>query len=409
MEIIYECACGLDVHKDVIVACMIKRGQRVTRSYGSMTGDITELCSWLRLEHCKMTAMESTGVYWKPIYNLFEAQGLPIIVVNAQHMKAVPGRKTDVKDAEWIADLTRHGLLKASYIPAKSQRELREAVRYRKSLIEARSREFNRIQMVLEGANIKLGSVVTDISGVTASEIIDDLIDGKTDPISLAGKARGALKKKLDRLIPSLYGMIGDHQRLILKTMREHVKTLDSLVARLDGEIAQRMYGDNELIERIAEIPGVGARSAQVILAEIGTNMDVFPTVHHLASWAGICPGNYLSAGKKKSSRTRKSNKILKSTLAQCAKSASHARKGSYLASQYKKIAARRGGNRATLAVAHSILSIIYYMIVRGTRYQDLGANYFDERKQREVVERSVRRLKALGYNVMVSPVPAVV
>lgn len=388
MEILYECACGLDVHKDVIVACLIKRGKRETRSYGSMTGDIVELCDWLRVEGCMMTAMESTGVYWKPVYNLFEAQGLPIIVVNAQHMKSVPGRKTDVKDAEWIADLNRHGLLKASFIPGKEQRELREAVRYRKSLIEERSREFNRIQMVLEGANIKLGSVVTDISGVTASEIIDDLIAGKDDPASLASKARGALKKKYDKLVLSLRGIIGEHQRFILKAMRDHVKMLDVLVSRLDDEITRRMRKNNELIGRIAEIPGVGVRSAQVILAEIGTDMNVFPTVHHLASWAGICPGNYLSAGKKKSSRTRKSNKILKSTLAQCAKSASHSRKGSYLSSQYKRIAVRRGGNRATLAVAHSILSIIYYMIVRGTEYQDLGTNYFDERKQREVVER---------------------
>ena len=370
--------------------------------FGTMTDELLRLSSWLTENECQMTAMESTGSYWKPIYNILEAENVPVIIGNAQHIKGVPGRKTDVKDAEWIADLLRHGLINPSFVPPREMRDLRELVRYRKSLVQERAREFNRIQKVLEGANIKLGSVISDIDGKTGCAIIDAVIHGETDPDKLASLAKGSLRRKQEILGRSLTGLINDHLRNILSLMRMHIRCLDELIETTDLQIYTCLTAENDVLERLMTIPGVGQQSAEVIVSEIGTDMSKFPTAHHLASWAGICPGNNESAGKRYSGRIRKANNNLKTALAQCAK-VNALRRGTYLNAQYYRIAARRGPNRATIAVAHTILIIAYYIIRDGTEYRELGDNYFDELKKEAVVSRSINRLKALGYEVSLS------
>lgn len=402
MDIVYERVCGLDIHKDMIAACMIKKGRRERKQFGTMTDDLLQLSAWLIENDCQMTAMESTGSYWKPIYNILEAENVPVIIANAQHIKAVPGRKTDVKDSEWIADLLRHGLVNASFVPPRELRDLRELVRYRKSLIQERAREFNRIQKVLEGANIKLGSIISNIDGKSGCAIVDAIIGGETDPKKLANFAKGSLRKKQDILGRSLTGLINDHLRNILFLMRRHVRCLDELVETTDLQIYSYLTAENDVLERLMTIPGVGQKSAEVIVSEIGTDMSQFPSARHLASWAGICPGNNESAGKRYSGRIRKANNNLKTTLAQCAK-VNALKRGTYLNAQYYRIAARRGPNRATIAVAHTILIIAYHIIKDGTVYHELGDNYFDELKKDAILNRSLRRIEALGYDVTVS------
>lgn len=402
MDIVYERVCGLDIHKDMIAACMIKEGRRERKQFGTMTDDLLQLSAWLIENDCQMTAMESTGSYWKPIYNILEAENVPVIIANAQHIKAVPGRKTDVKDSEWIADLLRHGLVNASFVPPRELRDLRELVRYRKSLIQERAREFNRIQKVLEGANIKLGSIISNIDGKSGCAIVDAIIGGETDPKKLANFAKGSLRKKQDILGRSLTGLINDHLRNILFLMRRHVRCLDELVETTDLQIYSYLTAENDVLERLMTIPGVGQKSAEVIVSEIGTDMSQFPSARHLASWAGICPGNNESAGKRYSGRIRKANNNLKTTLAQCAK-VNALKRGTYLNAQYYRIAARRGPNRATIAVAHTILIIAYHIIKDGTVYHELGDNYFDELKKDAILNRSLRRIEALGYDVTVS------
>lgn len=402
MDIVYERVCGLDIHKDMIAACMIKKGRRERKQFGTMTDDLLQLSAWLIENDCQMTAMESTGSYWKPIYNILEAENVPVIIANAQHIKAVPGRKTDVKDSEWIADLLRHGLVNASFVPPRELRDLRELVRYRKSLIQERAREFNRIQKVLEGANIKLGSIISNIDGKSGCAIVDAIIGGETDPKKLANFAKGSLRKKQDILGRSLTGLINDHLRNILFLMRRHVRCLGELVETTDLQIYSYLTAENDVLERLMTIPGVGQKSAEVIVSEIGTDMSQFPSARHLASWAGICPGNNESAGKRYSGRIRKANNNLKTTLAQCAK-VNALKRGTYLNAQYYRIAARRGPNRATIAVAHTILIIAYHIIKDGTVYHELGDNYFDELKKDAILNRSLRRIEALGYDVTVS------
>lgn len=401
MEVVYQRCCGLDVHKDKIVACVMNGKNKGTRSYATVTESLMELVDWLKEEGCEKVAMESTGSYWKPIYNLLEMEEIPAIVVNAQHIKAVPGRKTDVKDAEWIAELLRHGLLKGSYIPSREQRELKEYIRYRRSLIEERARELNRIQKVLEGANIKLSSVVSNIDGVCSRKMLEEIIKGTEDVEVLAAFAKGKMKQKTEELKKALRGLIGEHQKAILSTMLRHIDYLDAEIERLDIEVKERMRPFEKQVDRLDSIPGVGERSAQTILAEIGTDMSVFPTAGHLASWAGMCPGNNESAGKKKSGKTRKGSKSLKGTLVECAKAAARSNK-SYLSAQYKRIAARRGRNRATVAVGHSILEIAYHILKNDVDYKELGADYFEQRGKQYIVKRSIKRLEALGLKVTI-------
>jgi transposase len=399
MEVIYERCCGMDVHKDEIVACLMCGSRKEIRSYSTVTKSLLELVDWLKNEGCQKVAMESTGVYWKPIYNLLEVSEISTMVVNAQHIKTVPGRKTDVKDAEWIADLLRHGLMRGSFIPSREQRELKELVRYRRSIIEERARELNRIQNVLEGANIKLGSVVSEIDGVSSREMLNAIVSGSTDVKAMAAMSRGTMKKKTAELEQALTGLIGSHQKMMLAEMLKHIDSLQETIARLDDEVKQRMRPFEEEVVLLDEISGIGERCAQAIIAEIGVDMNVFPSANHLASWAGMCPGNNESAGKRKSGKTRKGSKVLRSYLIEAANSLSHSKK-SYLSTKFHKIAARRGKKRAAVAVGHAILVICYHILKNKTHYHDLGFDYYEKIQKQDIAKRTVKRLEALGYKV---------
>lgn len=323
MEVVYRCCCGIDVHKKVIVACLINGGEQELREFGTTTSEIKTLANWLTESGCEMIAMESTGVFWKPLYNLFELMDLDAMIVNAAHMKALPGRKTDVKDAEWIADLLRHGLLRASYIPSREQRELREITRYRKSLTEERCREVNRLQKILEGANIKLDSVVKDITGKSARKLLQRIIDDDIpDSDEVSRLIHGRMRSKLDQIVASIDGITTPLQRKLLAQIIDHIDDLNRRIGELDKLVQTYMTEYEAAIEAIDEIPGIARRSAEVILAEIGIDMSRFPSAAHLCSWAGICPGNYQSAGRRKHGKTTKGNKALKTILTQCAKSA---------------------------------------------------------------------------------------
>jgi len=404
MEIIYGSCCGLDVHKDKMVACAIHKSEKEIRSFGGTTDELLQMTAWLKEIHCEMVAMESTGSYWKPVFNLFEVEMIPAMVVNAQHIKTVPGRKTDVKDSEWIAELLRHGLLRASFVPNRDQRELRELVRYRSSIVEERAREYNRLQKVLTGANIKLASV-TKIDSQSARDMLNAILDGESDTEVLANLAKGVLRSKIPELKAALKGLIGSHQKMILKSMLRHVDALCSQIAELDSEISRRLSDYRQELELLETITGIGERSAQIIVAEIGVDMSRFPDEAHLASWAGLCPGNNQSGGKKKSGKTRDGNPTLKKTLVQCAKSASHG-KDTYLSAQYRRIAARRGRNRATVAVAHSMLGAAYHILKNREAFKDLGGGYFDKKRREAIVKQSIKRLQSLGLTVSIVESP---
>ncbi|BBH20586.1 IS110 family transposase [Paenibacillus baekrokdamisoli] len=404
MDILIERACGMDVHKDSITACTMTPEGKEIQTFSTKTVFLLQLIDWIKKHGCTHVAMESTGVFWKPIVNLLEAEDIEFLVVNAQHMKALPGRKTDVKDAEWIAQLLRHGLLKASFIPNRYQRELRELVRYRRSIIEERARQHNRIQKVLEGANIKLGSVVSDIMGVSSKDMLHAIADGEEDPEKLASFARRTLKKKKDELELALRGYVNPHQRMMLKTILGHIDFLTEQIERLDQEVAQRVISDQEDIERLDSIPGIATRMAEQILAEIGTNIkEQFPSAAHLCSWAALVPGHNESAGKRKSSKGKKGNKYLKSALTEAAHSVGASK--NYLGAMYRRTLARKGRKRAAVVVAHAMLRIAYYLLTRKEMYVDLGEDYFDKQKLGAIVRNSVRRLETLGYNVTISEV----
>lgn len=398
MEVVYRCCCGIDVHKKVIVACLVNGGEQELREFGTTTSEIKTLANWLTESGCEMIAMESTGVFWKPLYNLFELMDLDAMIVNAAHMKALPGRKTDVKDAEWIADLLRHGLLKASYIPNREQRELREITRYRKSLTEERCREVNRLQKILEGANIKLDSVVKDITGKSARKLLQRIIDDDIpDSDEVSKLVHGRMRPKLDQIVASIEGITTPLQRKLLAQIIDHIDDLNRRIGELDKLVQEYMAEYEAAIEAIDEIPGIARRSAEVILAEIGLDMGRFPSAAHLCSWAGVCPGNYQSAGRRKHGKTTKGNKALKTILTQCAKSAKTV-KSSYFFAQYQRISARRGKNRATLAVAHSMLIAIYHILKNKTAFHDLGSDYYDSFNRERKINSYLKRLKALGW-----------
>lgn len=399
MEVVYRCCCGIDVHKSLIVACLRTGGKQELREFGTMACEIKALANWLTEAGCEMVAMESTGSYWKPLYNLFELLNLDAIIVNAGHMKAVPGRKTDVKDAEWIADLLQHGLLRASFVPDRAQRELRELTRYRKSIIEERSRELNRLQKVLEGANIKLGSVVKDIQGKSARRLLERLAAGEAmdDCGEISKLLHHSLLPKLDEIMASPDGIITPLQQELLAQILDHISDLDRRIHKLDGMAETYMAQSQPEIMELCQMPGIAQRSAEVILAEIGTDMRRFPSEAHLCSWAGVCPGNHKSAGKRYHGRTRKGNPTLKSMLVQCAKSASRS-KGSYFSAQYQRIAARRGKNRAAMAVAHSMLIAIYHILKNKVPFRDLGSDYFDGFHREHKIRSYLKRLQALGW-----------
>jgi transposase len=372
------------------------------RTFRTMTADLLALADWLQEAGCTHVAMESTGVYWRPVYNLLEGQ-FELLVVNAQHIKTVPGRKTDVKDAAWIAELLRHGLLRGSFIPSKPQRQLRELTRYRSTLVQDHARTLNRLQAVLEDANLKLASVVTDISGVSARAMLEAILAGERDVETLADLARGRLRAKRDQLKEALEGRVTAHHSFLLTEHLSTLEYLDEAIARISGEIDQRLTAEQEAIALLDTIPGVGQRAAEILIAEIGTDMGRFPSAKHLASWAGMCPGNHESGGKRLSGKTRKGNRWLRQILVEIAQVASKT-KHTYLAARYKRLAARRGKKRALIAVGHTVLVIAYTLLTRQQPYQDPGAVYFDQREQHRVERRLVQRLERLGYEVSLQP-----
>jgi transposase len=402
VRVVVERGAGLDVHKATVVCCVQTPEVRETRTFKTFTGDLRRMAEWLRSCGVTHVAMESTGVYWQPIYNVLEEEdGLDLLVANARHIKAVPGRKTDVKDAEWICDLLRHGLLQASFIPSKQQRERRELVRYRKSLVRERASEVQRIQKILEACNIKLASVATDVVGVSGRQMIEAMIAGVTDSRRLAAMAKGRLRDKSDLLEESLVGMVGAHQRFLLAEQLGHIEDLDTRIARVSKEVEARLRPFAEALELLVTIPGVGRLTAECIAAELGVDMERFPSAAHLSSWAGLCPGNHESAGKRYSGRTRKGNPWLRTALIEAARAAART-KGTYLNALYHRVAARRGAKRAAVAVAHALLVAIYYMLKRHETYRDLGYTYFDERQKDALVRRLAKRMEALGYKVKV-------
>ncbi len=405
MDVVYARCCGIDIHKKTAVACVINadpngRPRKQIRTFGTMTDDLLALADWLAAEGVTHVAMESTGVYWKAPYNLLEGQ-FEVLLANAQHIKAVPGRKTDVQDAEWIADLLRHGLLKASFVPDRPQRELRELTRYRTAVVRERATEANRLQKTLEGANIKLGDVASNILGQSARQMLEGLVVG-ADPVSLAQFARGRLREKIPQLERALAGRFAAHQRFLIAQQLAHIDYLDEAIERLNAEVAERLGPFVSTIERLDAIPGIARRTAENVLAEIGPDVHRFPTAGHLASWAGLCPGHHESAGKQKRGTTRPGNPWLRAALVEAARAAARS-KDTYLAAQYQRIARRRGGKKAAVAVGHSILVIIWHLLQHDCAYVDLGAGYFDEHDRAFAKRHLVRRLEQLGYTVNLS------
>lgn len=374
-----------------------------TRTFGTTTRDLLQLADWLQIAGVTHVAMESTGVYWKPVFNILESQ-CKVMLVNAQHIKQVPGRKTDVKDAEWIAQLLQHGLLRASYVPESPQRNLRDMVRYRTKLIQDRSSEVNRVQKVLEDANIKLASVVSDIMGASARDMLSQLLQGTDEPQVMAQLARGRMRSKIDELEHALTGFVQDHHRLMLRLHLEHIDYLNIQLTRLEEVIEQAVvpFDEADVVERLTEIPGVSVQTAHIIIAELGADMTRFESAGHAASWVGLTPGKNESAGRNYSSKTAKGNKYLKSALVQAAHT--QRRADNYLGAQYRRLARRRGSKRAAVAVAHSILVIVYHLLRDSTHYQERGADYFDQHDRIFLERKLVKRLEQLGNKVSLEP-----
>ena len=401
MEALYERCCGIDVHKKLIVACLRCGKKQELRQFGSTSEELRNLTSWLLSESCQMVAMESTGSYWKPLYNILELSGLEAMVVNARDMRNVPGRKTDTKDAEWIADLLQHGLLKASFIPDRKQRELREASRYRKSLIEERARELNRLQKMLEGGNIKLASVVSNINGRSARRLLTALI-GTDEPFSeeaVQNMVHGQLKGKAKAILKAMDGFLTPLQKELIRQVIDHIDDMTKRIGKMDDIMGQYLNEYQEAIKEIDELPGIAKQSAETILAETGLDMARFPTEKHIASWAGLAPGNNESAGKRQSGKTTKGNPTLKTTLIQCAKVAARNTK-SYFYAQYQRLVVRRGRNRATVAVAHSMLIAIYHILKDHVPFHDLGAEYYNQFNREQKIKSCFKKLEKLGVDV---------
>ncbi len=416
MEVVVARCAGLDVHKKTVMACVRVPGDdgqrlQLIRQFATFTSALRSLRDWLLAHGVSQVVMEATGVYWRPVWHALEdAAGLEPMLVNAQYVKQVPGRKTDVSDAAWLAQLAECGLLRGCFVPPPVIAQLRDLTRYRKKLTEDRTREVQRVQKVLEDAGIKLASVATDTLGVSGRAMLDALVDGVVAPELLAEMARGRLRAKLDRLTLAMEGHFTDHHRFLLREHLSHIDTLNASIERLDKQVAALLVPFAEQLRRLATIPGVGRCTAEVIIAETGGDMSRFPTAAHLASWAGMCPGNNESAGKRKTGRTRRGNTALRSALVEAAWAASRT-KGTYLSAQYWRLARRLGNtgrNKALLAVGHSILVIAWHLLHDETDYNDLGPDYFTGRQDNVVLQkRLVQRLEQLGLKVTLEPVPA--
>jgi len=409
MKVVHEICCGIDVHAKMLVACLLlANGEKEIRTFSTMTDDLLRLRDWLVAARCTHVAIESTGVYWKPVFNILE-DALTVILINPEHAHALRGRKTDIKDAEWLADLLRHGLLKASFIPPPEIRELRELTRYRESLVREQSAVANRIQKVIESGNIKLGQVASDALGVSGRAILWALAHGETDSVKLAALAQRQLKKKVPQLRRALQGRLTVNQRFVLRELLRRWEELEAADGRVTQEI-DRYLQDRPKLARAREIvdtiPGLGPRAAEVIVAEIGVEMKAnFESDAHLASWAGICPGNKSTGGKRLSGRTRKGNTYLRSTLVQAAWGASM-KKNCYLSSQFFRLLKRLGRKKALVAVGHSLLVIIYHVLERDQTYTELGGDYFDRHHVEQQRDYYLRRLQMLGLKISVEELP---
>ena len=410
MDRVVKRCCGLDVHKSSVTACVRvieKKGalHQETREFAATTQGLLLLRDWLSSFKVELVGMEATGVYWKPIYYMLE-DDFEVWLLNAEHLKHVPGRKTDVKDAEWICQLVEHGLVRPSFVPPKEIRELRNLTRYRKVQIEERTREVQRLEKVLQEAGIKLSSVATRVLGVSGRAMLEALIGGTTDPEVLSDLARGRLRSKIPLLKEALEGSFSSHHALMTSRILSHIDYLDETIAELSAEIEKVIAPFSRKVELLDTIPGVNRRVAEVLIAEIGTNMDQFPTHYHLASWAGMCPGNDESAGKRRSGKTRKGSKWLRSALIGAAHAAAKA-KGTHLAARYARIKGRRGPKKAAVAVGHSILVIAYHVLQRGEPYQEIGEDHFHRRRSEEAYrKRLVRQLEKLGHRVVLESLP---
>jgi transposase len=403
MRTIYERVAGLDVHKKVIAACirfLLADGNWHVekRNFGTMTADLLALSDWLLSHEISHVAMESTGEYWKPVFNILE-NNFEVIIVNAQHISKVPGRKTDQSDAEWIAELMQYGLLKASFVPPLGQRELRELTRYRSTFVRERATLANRVQKALESANIKLASVASDVMGVSGRAMLNAIIEGKATPSEMAELAKGRLREKREELNQALEGRVKPHHRFVLSELLCQIDNLEEAIARFDEQIEEYCRPFEQAVTQLDTIPGVARQTAEVIVSEIGIDMSRFPTADHLAAWAGVAPGNNESAGKRRSGKTRPGNKALRAALNQAAHGAAHT-KNTYLSAQYRRLAARRGKKKAIVAVMHSILVISYHLIQRNESYRELGGDYFDKHKPEATAKRLVKRLEQLGFQV---------
>lgn len=411
MRLMFSTCAGLDVHKRSVTACLRKVGASgqvhlETRSFGTATVALLELADWLTANDCRHVAMESTGVYWQPVYNILEGVCEKVSLVNAQHIKQVPGRKTDVKDAEWIAECLAHGLLRDSFIPPPEIRDLRELTRYRSKLVKQRADQCNRIQKLLERGNIKLASVASDILGVSGFNMLRALADGETDVEKLADMAQGRMRQKIPQLKQALQGRLNDNQRWLLGEQLEHVADLEQRLARLNEKIEELCRPFAQEVAKLREIPGMSQRTAEIVIAEIGVDMQQFPSDSHLASWAGMCPGNHESAGKAQTGKRRKGSHWLRAALTESGWAASHTR-DNYLSAQYANIQRRRGRKRACVAVGHTILKIIYHLLSQpDAHYQDLGPDFFETKNKNQLAAQLLRRLSQLGFTVSIQ-VPA--
>ena len=410
MDVLYANCAGLDVHKDTVVACSRRviggKIVREVRTFKTTTSDLLALSEWLASLDCTRIVMEATGVYWKPVWNILSDGDFELILANAAHVKNVPGRKTDVNDATWLADLLAHGLIRGSFVPDTQTQEQRALLRTRKQLTRERTSHVQRLQKTLEQANIKLDSVITDLVGVSGRAMIEALIAGESDPTKLARLASTRIKASSTTLTEALRGRVTKHHRFLLRLHLEQIDALNRAIAEIDTEVEANLDPFRPLIPLLTSIPGIGELAARVLLAEIGTDMSRFPSAGHLISWAGLCPRNDESAGKRRSTRMRKGAPWLKTTLIQCAWAAAR-KKGSYLQAQYHRLRARRGAKKAVGAVAASILTAAYHMIANGTFYQDLGADHFERRTKPTQIKRLVAKLQSLGYEVEIKPLAA--